>query len=101
MPVPFPGRVKFLQLASGREFWATTETNDEITSKHTDDDMSDDSEEDDEDILHDDEDVFLAELRSEPANDDVSVAASGFSSTNDTSLTENVLNDSADPQPVG
>ena len=78
----------------------TTEPNDETASNHTDDDMSDDSEEDDEDILHDDEDVFLAELRSEPANDDVSVAASGILPTNDTSLTDNVLTDSADPQPV-
>ena len=79
----------------------TTEPTDDVTANQTDDDMSDDvSDEDDDDILHDDEDVFLAELRSKPANDDVSVAASGILPTNDTSLTENVLTDSADPQPV-
>ncbi|XP_044170611.1 uncharacterized protein LOC122954627 [Acropora millepora] len=79
----------------------TTEPNDDITVNHTDDDMSDDvSDEDDDDILHDDEDVFLAELRSKPANDDVSVAASGILPTNDISLTDNVLTDSVDPQSV-
>ena len=66
--------------------------------------MSDVSDEDDDDILHespiDDEDVFLAELRSKPANDDVSVAASGILPTNDISPTNNVFTDSVDPQPV-
>ena len=79
----------------------TTEPNDDITANHTDDDMSDDvSDEDDDDILHDDEDVFLAELRSKPANDDVSVAASGILPTHDISPTNNVFTDSVDPQPV-
>ena len=56
--------------------------------------MSDVSDKGDDDILHestiDDEDVFLAELRSKPVNDDVSVANPGIFPTNDDSSTNNV-----------
>ena len=85
-------------------FRPPTELNDDTTANRTDDDMSDVSDEDDDDILHestiDDEDVFLAELRSKPVNDDVSVANPGIFPTNDDSLTNNVLTDPVEPQPV-
>ena len=104
MPVPFPGHVKFHQLRLMTRILGLTEPNDDATANRTDDDMSNVSDEDDYDILHesriDDEDVFLAELRSKPVNDDVSVANPGIFSTNDDSPTNNVLTDPVDPQPV-
>ena len=89
----------------------TTLPNDDNTANHTDDDMSDvsddDADENDDDLLHDspidDEDVFLAALRSKPAPNvvSVSVANPGISLTPDDSLTQDVSNDGvADPQPV-